>query len=104
VLAARYTPGELLQTGLLLVAAVVIMALGVWLVRRWWIKGRGEHGAPAARVWSLQDLREMRAAGQITEAEFAALKERLVSELKAGGGGSAAADSPRDRRIPPGPA
>ncbi len=100
--AAHYAPGELLQTGLLLVVAVIILALGLWLVRRWWLKGRGKQAVPG-EVWSLQDLREMRAAGQITEAEFATLKERLIAEFKAGAAIPDAANSPRDRRIPPEP-
>ncbi len=101
MLAARSTTGDLLQTGLMLVAGVVVLALGVWLVRRWWLAGPRE--GRARDVWSLQDLRELRASGQITEAEFAMLKERLIAELKAGPRRSEETQADADQRIRPGP-
>ena len=62
--------------GSVLIAAVIALAVIVWLVRRWALSPptRGGEG-----IWSLQHLRELKAQGRITEGEFEALKAKTLS-------------------------
>ncbi|MCK4343135.1 MAG: SHOCT domain-containing protein [Phycisphaerae bacterium] len=62
--------------------AVVVLAiaagfLAVVAVRRW------AHREERAETFTFQDLREMRARGEITEREFAAMRNVLLEQMQA---------------------
>ena len=62
-----------------------IGALGffLWWARRWAIS-RSEGGNPDGEVWSLQQLREMRGRGEISEEEFETLKVEVLESYRPG--------------------
>lgn len=65
--------------------SVAIMAIGllgviVWRVRRWLMSADEGRSSP---VFTLQDLREMRARGELSEAEFERIKAEIVGAYRA---------------------
>jgi uncharacterized membrane protein len=60
------------------IVTVVVVAIGtvvVFVVRRW-----AQRDAPL-ESFTIQDLREMRSRGEITESEFAAMRAALLSQM-----------------------
>jgi len=66
-------PAILLYTAALL-AGVLALGLLMWYYRR-----RMHQTQEIAQSWTLHDLRQLRAAGQISDEEFDRLKARVVS-------------------------
>ena len=65
-------------TGLGMVLGMVIAgAIGIYVVRR-----RIRQGSEESVGFTLSDLREMRDAGDITDVEFNAARDRLVEQVK----------------------
>ena len=70
----------LIWGGVLLLAVIVLFGV-VWYYRRRWLTlGEPTRGTP----WTLDDLRRMREAGQITEEEYRALRATLVAAFRGG--------------------
>ena len=71
--------------GAILAGAVAVLGAAIWLLRKRFLSG----DAPAEEAaWDLQQLREMRANGQITDAEFERLKQRQLAQYRAMSPGS----------------
>ena len=75
MLAAASTSGDVIRWCLVLIGAICVLGAAIWLVRRWTLRS-----PPTAKpeAWSLQDLRDLRAGGQITEDEFQVLRRALL--------------------------
>lgn len=67
--------GDIILWCLALMGAIALLGGLVWLVR-WWTLGKDT--PRASEPWTLQELREMRAAGQVTEEEFQVLKRQIL--------------------------
>jgi hypothetical protein len=79
-----------------LAAAVIVLCLGVWYYRKYWLAD----GKAADEVWNLDDLRQMRDDDLLTGEEYQKLRSLLIGTFanrKNSGGGKAAASTPRDR-------
>ena len=61
-----------------LIAATVLLALGVYGIKRW--MKRGDSGAPTA--WTLGQLTELRDSGELTIQQYEQLKANLIEEMK----------------------
>lgn len=75
MLAAASTSGDVIKWGLVLIGAICVLGAAVWLVRRWSLWAPP---ATKSEPWSLQDLRDLKADGRITEEEFQALRRALL--------------------------
>jgi uncharacterized membrane protein len=101
----------LLTTSAWFVAATLAAFVGLYLVRR--AARRWAQRDDRAASFTMQDLRDMRARGEITEQEFAAMRATLVGQLDASrpkaaphprsGGGNRAEHPEDDRAKPDGP-
>jgi hypothetical protein len=67
---------RIMIAGGLLLLAIIVLALGVWYYRRRWLGGTESSTTP----WTLEDLRQLRAGGDITEAEYQALRGALIGQ------------------------
>lgn len=76
---------EILLYAAALLAGVLALGLLVWYYRR-----RMHQPQEIAQPWTLYDLRQLHAAGQISDEEFDRLKARVV--LGTRGGGPVASD------------
>lgn len=65
--------------GGLLLAAVIVLGLVVWWIRRWTFAGQDE---PEGDIWSLQHLRKMRRSGEISDIEFERLKSQVIAQFR----------------------
>ncbi len=74
-MSAANSSGEVFFWGLVLLGAVCVLGISVWVVRRWSLSTPASAGDDA---WSLQNLREMKAKGQITKGEFESLKTKVL--------------------------
>lgn len=63
---------------LILVAGICLLGTVVWWLRRW---SFSTDEALDEEAWSLQHLRQMRAKGQITQAEFETLKRQALKRF-----------------------
>ncbi len=75
VLLADAKPGDLLNVALLIALAAAVAVSGIFAalaLRRW-----AKRDAPA-EAFTLQDLREMKARGQIDEREFLAMRAAIL--------------------------
>ena len=70
----------LIWGGVLLLAAIVLFGVVWYYRRRWLARGKSTGGTP----WTLDDLRRMREAGDITEEEYRALRAALVAAFRGG--------------------
>ncbi len=73
-------PKELLPIFLMVSAMTILAVAGLYTaaaVRRWTQRER------STETFSLDDLRTMRASGEITEAEFKAMRATLLSQMAA---------------------
>ncbi|MFQ5494560.1 MAG: SHOCT domain-containing protein [Phycisphaerae bacterium] len=77
VLADRSSTGDILFWGGVLIAGIGALGLCLWWIRRWSLsthpRRRDEED------WSLQHLRDLRVRGDLSEAEFEALKDRMLA-------------------------
>ncbi len=78
---ARWSAGEMALWGGALILATVVLVVAWMLIRRWQRRTAAETGE-AGPIWSLQQLRELKAQGQITDAEYAKLAARTSAALK----------------------
>ena len=69
---------EVLPWSLAVLAAVVVLLVAVSYYRR---RLRAGHGG-SGELWSLQDLREMHARGDLSDQEFERLKARVIAEQR----------------------
>lgn len=74
MLAARDT-GAILQYGGLLIVALIMLGIVVLWIRR---KYMADDKAHFDGVWSLQQLRDLRAKGEISEDEFQKLRAEMI--------------------------
>jgi len=76
--AAKIDTSGLLTYGSILMAAVAVLGLIVWVVRKRYLDSTtsGDGG-----IWSLQQLRELRASGQLSEAEFQQLRAEMLGRF-----------------------
>ena len=81
--AAEELFGQVLPGRIMLLVGVVVGAAGIYLVRRML---QGGHGAPG-EGFTLDELRRMRAAGQLSDEEFERAKALIIGRM----GGSASA-------------
>lgn len=91
MLARAAITGDVIRWGLVLIGAICVLGLGVWLVRRWSLRSTSSQGM---ETWSLQDLRDLRAADKITEEEFQALRSQIL-EMTRGAENASAAETKR---------
>lgn len=73
--------GQFLLNAGLLVGALVIGLAAVDLARRA-LRSRSGANDTAADAFTLQDLREMRDSGALSEAEYAAMRESIVGSFR----------------------
>ena len=72
---------QVLIWGGVLLLAVIVLFGAVWYYRRRWLtRSELTGGTP----WTLDDLRRMHEAGQITEEEYRALRATLVAAFRGG--------------------
>jgi uncharacterized membrane protein len=85
---------DVLVAGLLLIAAIGGSALLWWWGRR--LMRRTETEEEGGGQWTLQTLRELKARGQISDAEYERLKARMFGEPhKSAGSGAASRQGTR---------
>lgn len=84
MLSAVSMSGSYLWRAVAIAAAVIFgIALSWWMFRRWW-RRRYAEPEPKGEVWTLQQLRDLKVQGQITDAEFARLKAAMISGVRSG--------------------
>jgi len=66
--------------GALLLATLVLVV--AWMLIRRWQRRTAEDTEATGPIWSLQQLRELKAKGQITDAEYAKLAARTSAAVK----------------------
>jgi hypothetical protein len=91
VLAAGSTSGDVLWWCLILMGGICVLGAAVWLVRRWSL---GTPASQAREPWSLQDLRDLKADGRISDEEFQILRERLILATRGGPAKTAETEPP----------
>ncbi len=102
-LAATPAAGDVLEVFFWFAVAAAAALAGFYIavaVRRW------AQGSDAIQSFTFQDLRDMRARGQIDEREFTAMRAALLSRLNTTDvqGSVAASQTGSDRDRPSGPA
>ena len=79
LLAASDVGGDVVSIlfwGAVLAVLVVGLGYGLFALRRWWL---GEDVPDAAPEWTLQDLRELKAKGALSEAEYESLRGAAIA-------------------------
>lgn len=71
----------------MLILAIVVLGVVVWVIRR---RLFTSNATSESAVWSLQHLRDLRAAGQISEGEFEVLKAQMLKSARSSRSGPAA--------------
>jgi hypothetical protein len=79
---------EILLWGASLLAAVIVLFGGVWYYRSRWLNP--DESEPRRQPWTLDDLRQMKQQGQISDEEYQALRESIVAAFRGSSGGSGA--------------
>lgn len=74
LLAARDTGAILQYGGLLIVALIVLGTVVLWLRRKY----LADDAVQSEGVWSLQQLRDLRASGELSENEFQKLRAEMI--------------------------
>ncbi len=69
--------GQLLPWLLALLGVVVIGGAGIWAVRR----SLNKQSADGASGFTLQDLRDMKASGQLDELQFERARDAMIGRL-----------------------
>ena len=87
----------LLAWGTVFVGALVVLVFGIRMARRWFL------GETPADGWTLQNLRDMRDRGELTEAQFKHLRAEVIGGW-APGRENGSADSALDETGRPGDA
>ena len=62
-----------------LLAAVIVFGLLIWYYRRW----LREDQPPQQQTWTLQELRDLKARGELDELEYQALRKAVLHETGA---------------------
>ncbi len=76
---AKAQTGDIVFWSLVLMAGVAILGFGVWYLRRWLFSPIGGEGGDE---WSLQHLRELRSAGELSEEEFQSLRAKMIAQIR----------------------
>lgn len=79
--AASLSGSDFLKAVGLAVAAIVALAITWMVFRRWW-RRRYDGPEQVAEAWTLQQLRDLKVQGQITDAEFARLRSAMIPGSK----------------------
>ena len=82
---------KLLWAAGLLLALLLVGSAGVWYYRRRLTAGESGSSAP----WTLHDLRQLRAAGQLTEQEYERLRSEIIAQFTGRRADSGAESPPR---------
>jgi hypothetical protein len=90
----RHTRAVLVWGTVLLVVALVV-GLGIRALRR---RVFPEKEPPPEQLWTLEDLREMRDRGELSEEEFETLRARVIARM-AGAGPPGQADTGGPRQV-----
>jgi uncharacterized membrane protein len=77
--------GRIIVWAVVLAVLVVALGYGLLALRRWWL---GEDVADAAPEWTLQDLRELKAKGELNEAEYQALRGAAIAGIRGSADGN----------------
>jgi uncharacterized membrane protein len=78
ILAASSAIRHVLIRGSILLVVVAILGLVISRIRRW----RTAELDTSREAWTLQDLRDLHAAGELTDEEFEQLKEGMIATVK----------------------
>ena len=78
MLAASSAIRHILIRGSVLLVVVAIVGLVVSRIRRW----RTEEADTSGEAWPLQDLRDLHAAGELTDEEFEQLRAEMIAAVK----------------------
>ena len=79
---------------LVLMGLVFLLAGGIWAVRRWLMSSSRKDKND--QDWSLQQLRDMRQANQISEEEFETLRAKMIAAARRKDGAADSAPQPMD--------
>lgn len=60
-------------------AAIAVLGVTYWFVRRWALSKPAES---SGQIWSLQQLRDLQARGEITPGEFDRLKAIMLEDFR----------------------
>ncbi|UCG32760.1 MAG: SHOCT domain-containing protein [Phycisphaerales bacterium] len=85
--------------GTVLLVLALVVGMGIRALRR---RVFPEKEPPPDQLWTLEDLREMRERGQLSEEEFETLRARVIARMagaKPGGGPRSRADASGSERI-----
>lgn len=66
--------GTILLASLMLGAAFLVLAVGVWYYRRW----QAGHDRESTAPWTFDDLRKLREQGKLTDEEYHALRASMI--------------------------
>lgn len=69
-------PGRVVAVCLFLLAALIIMCLGLWYFRRRWLTVDDTPTVP----WTLDDLCKLRDQGKLSEAEYESMREVIIAK------------------------
>ncbi|MEO1235499.1 MAG: SHOCT domain-containing protein [Planctomycetota bacterium] len=64
-----------------LAAAGVVLGVSFFLIRKWLLRDE-DQASPVTMGFTLADLREMHAQGQLSDAEFEAAKAKMLARLR----------------------
>lgn len=76
---AKTQTGDIVFWSLVLMAGIAILGFGVWRLRRWLFS---PVGSESGDEWSLQHLRDLRSAGELSEEEFQSLRTKMISQIR----------------------
>ena len=71
---------ELVPYPLLFMGAVIVLGLAMWYYR-FWVKSWDSSPDP---TWTLQELRDLRSAGELSEEEYEALRQSVLESAQQG--------------------
>lgn len=79
MLAAKQPTGEIVVWCLILMGLVGLLGVGIWMIRR---RLFTTPASTAGDEWSLQQLRELKSRGEISDGEFERLRSNIIAQYK----------------------